>query len=95
MAAVNLYAGLGRRAYPYHTTTKKQIEEQTVTLNRRDFLSLLSAGVVASMWADNSIAATAGRVPIRAVVFDAFPIFDPRPVLARAAAHRRRFQRRE
>jgi 2-haloacid dehalogenase len=54
--------------------------------NRRDFLSLLAAGAATGVAACNTARATASpptagsRRKIKAVVFDAFPIFDPRPI---------------
>ena len=56
------------------------------SLSRRDFLHLAAGGVVASTWASPSAARPATAPRIRAVAFDAFPIFDPRPVFALAEA---------
>lgn len=58
--------------------------------NRRDFLTLIAGGVATGLAAScNAARATAAapsiapaRKKIRAVVFDAFPIFDPRPIFA-------------
>jgi 2-haloacid dehalogenase len=51
-------------------------------LDRRDFI----AGSVGAVLAGTGVTTTAAnaqtRRPIRAVLFDAFPLFDPRPVLA-------------
>ena len=51
-------------------------------LDRRDFI----AGSVGAVLAGTGVTSTAAnaqtRRPIRAVLFDAFPLFDPRPVLA-------------
>jgi 2-haloacid dehalogenase len=54
-----------------------------MTLNRRRFLHLAGAGV-----AVNGLVAQTGQatppLPIKAIAFDAFPIFDPRPIFALA-----------
>ena len=52
-------------------------------MNRREFMSLVSAGVAANVLAGNAAASTGRNPAPRAVVFDAFSIFDPRPVFAR------------
>lgn len=49
-------------------------------INRREFLNLTAAGVAAGILAPSAFAQTAGQSKIKAVVFDAFPIFDPRPI---------------
>ncbi len=51
---------------------------------RRKFLSLPAAGVVAGVMASTPAARAAKRTKIKAIAFDAFPIFDPRPVFALA-----------
>lgn len=58
--------------------------------NRRDFLTLLAAGAATGLSASCHAARASTLMPtaaapkkIKAVVFDAFPIFDPRPVFAR------------
>jgi 2-haloacid dehalogenase len=51
---------------------------------RRYLLRAAASGAVASALPAASIAGQAGSVAIRAVAFDAFPIFDPRPVQALA-----------
>jgi 2-haloacid dehalogenase len=50
-----------------------------VTVDRREFLSLAAGSVLVSA---SSLAAvhTAPRSRIKAIAFDAFPIFDPRPI---------------
>lgn len=53
-------------------------------LNRREFMSLVSAGVAANLIPGKAAASTNKHAATRAVLFDAFPIFDPRPVFARA-----------
>lgn len=55
-----------------------------MTLDRREFLQLSAAGLVASRTLPRSAALLAERGKYRAVAFDAFPIFDPRPVFALA-----------
>jgi len=50
-------------------------------LNRRDFINLTVGGIAASsLIAIPSISLANEKLPIRAIAFDAFPIFDPRPV---------------
>jgi 2-haloacid dehalogenase len=48
-------------------------------LDRRDFL-MMTAGVLSHK--SSHAASLASRSPIKAVAFDAFPIFDPRPIAA-------------
>lgn len=51
-------------------------------LNRRNFVGL-TAGAVAGTLVQSTIAASpAAKTSLRAIAFDAFPIFDPRPVFA-------------
>ncbi|MBI3715733.1 MAG: haloacid dehalogenase type II [Betaproteobacteria bacterium] len=50
--------------------------------SRREFLQIASATVAAGMLAADAHAVPAGK--IKAIAFDAFPIFDPRPVFALA-----------
>jgi len=49
-------------------------------INRREFLNLTAAGMAAGLLAPSALAQTPGPAKIKAIVFDAFPIFDPRPV---------------
>jgi 2-haloacid dehalogenase len=53
-------------------------------LDRRAFLNLAAAGIATGFWASVSQANAAARTKIKAVAFDAFPIFDPRPISALA-----------
>jgi 2-haloacid dehalogenase len=53
-------------------------------LDRRKFLALAGGGVVASILASSLPSPVGARCKFRAIVFDAFPIFDPRPVFVRA-----------
>jgi 2-haloacid dehalogenase len=53
-------------------------------LSRRSFLALLAAGAGCAATRPAAAPAPGGR-RIRAVAFDGFPIFDPRPVFGRAA----------
>lgn len=63
-------------------------------MNRREFLrrtagtvaaSRIAAGsMAAEAWLSSTVATAGPPSPLRAVVFDAFPIFDPRPVYALA-----------
>lgn len=52
-------------------------------LDRRQFLSLTAAGIAAGALGSMSPAAAA-KPKIKALAFDAFPIFDPRPIFALA-----------
>lgn len=53
-------------------------------LNRRDLLNLAAAGVATSVLPLTPLSRAATRTTIKAIAFDAFPIFDPRPVFALA-----------
>jgi 2-haloacid dehalogenase len=53
-------------------------------MRRRDFLALAAGGVAASAWGARWRRAPASPQPLRAVAFDAFAIFDPRPIGALA-----------
>lgn len=53
-------------------------------LNRREFINLAAAGVVTGLIASSSLARAATSLNIKAIAFDAFPIFDPRPVFGLA-----------
>lgn len=51
-------------------------------LNRRQFLNLTAAGIAAGTL--GSMSPAAAKPKIKALAFDAFPIFDPRPIFALA-----------
>jgi 2-haloacid dehalogenase len=53
-----------------------------VRLDRRAFIAGSVGGVLAGTGVTATAANAQTRRPIRAVLFDAFPLFDPRPVLA-------------
>ena len=53
-------------------------------LRRRDFLRLTTVGAAAGLLASAPLVSAAARPKIKAIAFDAFPIFDPRPVFALA-----------
>jgi len=53
-------------------------------LNRREFINLAAAGIVTGLMASSPLARAATSSKIKAIAFDAFPIFDPRPVFALA-----------
>jgi len=58
-----------------------------MSTHRRDFLNLVAGSVAAAAIAAPSVRAqTPGIRKIRAIAFDGFPIFDPRPVFAKAEA---------
>lgn len=48
---------------------------------RREFLHLAAGGVAASALRSPLEAQAAPEAPFKAIAFDAFPIFDPRPAL--------------
>lgn len=52
--------------------------------NRRTFLHLAAAGVSTGLLATHPLVRSATSKKIKAIAFDAFPIFDPRPVFALA-----------
>ncbi len=52
------------------------------TLARRQFLTLTGCAAACAFLERRAAFAVATDVPIQAVVFDAFPIFDPRPIFA-------------
>jgi 2-haloacid dehalogenase len=53
-------------------------------INRRRFLQAATVAVTTSGAVTPATAALAGRNAIRAIAFDGFPIFDPRPIFALA-----------
>ncbi|SRR6266481_197501 len=53
-------------------------------LNRREFFKLAAAGVVTGLTASHPLAHATTGSKIKAIAFDAFPIFDLRPVFALA-----------
>jgi len=53
-------------------------------VKRREFLTLAAGGVVARAWRSPLEAQAAPQPPFKAIAFDAFPIFDPRPVFGLA-----------
>jgi 2-haloacid dehalogenase len=52
--------------------------------DRREFLTLAAGGVATSVWWSPPMAQTVTPPPFQAIAFDAFPIFDPRPVFGLA-----------
>lgn len=55
-----------------------------MSLNRREFLNLATVGIAMGFLGINPLASAAVGAKIKAIAFDAFPIFDPRPVFALA-----------
>jgi 2-haloacid dehalogenase len=55
-----------------------------VTFDRREFVTNAARGVAASLWFSPLIAQSTPRLRFQAIAFDAFPIFDPRPVFGLA-----------
>jgi len=54
-------------------STNKQI-------NRRDFINLTAGSIAATALIAPSLSFAGEKTKIKAIAFDAFPIFDPRPV---------------
>ena len=52
--------------------------------DRREFLTFAAGGMAASVWRSQPMAQTVTPPPFKAIAFDAFPIFDPRPVFGLA-----------
>lgn len=57
-----------------------------MSIHRRTFLKLAAAGAALAVY-QRAVAARRGRSKVKALAFDAFPIFDPRPVFALAEKH--------
>lgn len=57
-----------------------------MTLDRREFLQATAGGLLAGKVLSHRDVSFSERATYRAVAFDAFPIFDPRPVFALAEA---------
>lgn len=55
-----------------------------MTLDRREFLTLVGGGVAAGASASRAMAQGVAGSRFRAIAFDAFPIFDARPIFALA-----------
>jgi 2-haloacid dehalogenase len=55
-----------------------------MAFDRRTFLTLAAGGVTAGVWPSLLMAQTVTPPPFKAIAFDAFPIFDPRPVFGLA-----------
>jgi 2-haloacid dehalogenase len=51
-------------------------------LDRREFLHLAAGGVASSVLLSTLVAQAVTQLQFKAIAFDAFPIFDPRPVFA-------------
>jgi len=51
-----------------------------MSLKRRQFLKLLAGGATARLLTTSVLAQARARPDIKAIAFDAFPIFDPRPI---------------
>src|SRR5690242_18188347 len=60
------------------------VQEAAMPVNRGEFLHLIAGGVTASFLVSSTLARAASGPKIKAVAFDAFPIFDPRPIMALA-----------
>jgi 2-haloacid dehalogenase len=53
-----------------------------MSINRRGLVKLMTGASITGALGYSSTALAAERPPIKAVAFDAFPIFDPRPIFA-------------
>jgi 2-haloacid dehalogenase len=51
-------------------------------IDRREFLSVTGLGIATGLLTSTLAGRAAGDATVKAIVFDAFPIFDPRPVFA-------------
>jgi len=49
-------------------------------MNRRDLLKLMAGGAAASLFTTSVLTQAATKHNIKAIAFDGFPIFDPRPI---------------
>jgi 2-haloacid dehalogenase len=72
------------RQVPSDLAHINQSEEATMPFNRREFLHLVAGGVTTGLLVSSPLAQAATRLKIKAIAFDAFPVFDPRPIFARA-----------
>jgi 2-haloacid dehalogenase len=55
-----------------------------MSLNRREFLNLAAIGMATKILTSIPLAQAATKPMIKAIAFDAFPIFDPRPIFVLA-----------
>ncbi len=55
-----------------------------MSFNRREFFHLVAGGIAMGVLASTPLVQAAARPKIKAIAFDAFPVFDPRPVFALA-----------
>ena len=55
-----------------------------MSLNRRQLLKLMAGGATASLLTTSVLAQATTRPNIKAIAFDGFPIFDPRPIFGLA-----------
>ena len=49
-------------------------------INRRDFINLTAGSIAATALITSSASLAGEQTKIKAIAFDAFPIFDPRPI---------------
>src|SRR5436190_9738136 len=54
------------------------------TLARRQFLSLTACATACALLESRAVSAVTSDVPVQAIAFDAFPIFDQRPIFGLA-----------
>jgi hypothetical protein len=60
------------------------VDGQSMPFNRRNFLRLAASTIATGVLASSNLGLAAPTQRIKAIVFDAFPIFDPRSVFALA-----------
>ena len=61
-----------------------RLSQMNPILDRREFLRLTAGAVAGTMLQAGTVSASSTGVRVEAIAFDAFPIFDPRPVFALA-----------
>ncbi|VAW90413.1 hypothetical protein MNBD_GAMMA17-1437 [hydrothermal vent metagenome] len=52
-----------------------------MSLDRRQFTKLMVGGMASSLLSSSALAQVTAKNNIKAIAFDGFPIFDPRPIL--------------
>ena len=62
----------------------RESTENKTPLDRRHFLSLTASAVAGALLTSRPTCAAASNPRVEAIAFDAFPIFDPRPIFALA-----------
>jgi len=60
------------------------IGDSNLPLNRRQLLKLIAGGAATSVFSNSILTQAVAKPNIKAIAFDGFPIFDPRPIFALA-----------